>query len=94
MLFLLNKIFSNLKLSIIIKHKELLNNNPTLDEIKIEMEQTIFNPTTISLSKRIKYIYQNTYYLSYNILYRLSFNDLIDNMKVESILVNQDLNME
>lgn len=94
MVVLLNKIFSNLKSLIIIKHKELLNNNPTLDEIKKEMKKNIFSPTTILLSKILKYIYQYTYYLCYNILFRLSFNDLIDNMEIESILVNQDLEME
>jgi len=94
MLFSFNKILLNLKLLVISKHKELLNNNPTLDEIELEMEKTIFSPNTISLSKITKHTYQNTYYLCYNMLLRLTFNDLIDNIKIESILVNQDLDMK
>ena len=94
MLFLFNKIFSNLKFISIKIHNKLLNNNPTLDEIEMEMEKTILSPNTTTLSKTSKNIYQTTYYLCYNIGFRLLFNDLIDNIEIESILINQDLNME
>jgi len=94
MLFLFNKVLSNLKFVSIKIHNKLLNNNPTLDEIEMEMEKTILSPNTNSLIKTSKNIYQTTYYLCYNIMFRLLFNDLINNMNIESILVNQDLNME
>jgi len=89
----INHIFFNCKNFIIIKHKYLLNNNPTFNEIETQKQKTILSSEIISLSKIIKYTYQNFYYLCYNIYFKLFYNDFIDRVKIELILMEQDLDM-
>ena len=67
-------------LILILKHRELQCDYHIFDEIETEMEKTILSHNTISLSNIAKYTYQNIYYLFYNICFKLSFNDLIDNI--------------
>lgn len=93
MLFLFNTIFLNIKSFIIFKHNELMNNNLSLKEIKIEMKKSFLDTNTFLSYKIIKLIYQNIYYICYNSLLRLSFNDSYDNLNIESILAFQDLDM-
>ena len=94
MYILFNKILS-FKNIILTKHKQLLNNNPTLNDILIDREKNSLysNFYIISLSKIIKNIYQNIYYPIYNIFYKIYNNDIVSNIMIESILLNQDYQM-
>jgi hypothetical protein len=95
MYILFNKILVNFKNIILTKHKQLLNNNLTLKEILTErgINCLYTNFYIISFSKIIKNIYQNIYYPIYNIFYKISNNDIVSNIMVESILINQDYRM-
>lgn len=93
-MYSLNCIFFNILNIITIRHKQLLDEKLTLNEINEIKQITIidnnkFNPYTI-----FKNFYQTIFYLSYNVANKFIFNDLMDNMMIESILLTQDLDME
>ena len=90
----LNRIFFNIGNIIVIKHRQLLDNNPTLDEINKTKQMTIFDKNKLDYNVIFKKFYQIIFYLCYNITNKFVFNDLIDNMMIESILITQDLDMK
>ena len=94
MLYLVKYIFSNIGNIIVIKHRQLLDNNPTLDKINKIKQITIFDKNKLDYNVIFKNLYQTIFYLCYNITNKFVFNDLIDNMMIESILITQDLDME
>ena len=95
MLYSLNNLFYNIRKFIIIKHKQLMNNNPTLDEMNKTKRMTILKKNILDYNFIIFInLYQTIFYLCYNITNKLVFNDLMDNMMIESILITQDLDMK
>lgn len=90
MLYSLNSIFSNIYNIILIKHKQLMNDNYTLDELKLIK----FKKYKLNYNDIFKNFYRRIFYLCYNITYKFVFNDLMENMMIESILLTQDLDMK
>lgn len=89
-----NSLFSNIYNIIKIKHNQLMNNIFALDEINKIRQMTIFEENEFDYNVIFKNFYQRIFYLCYNIRQKFVFNDLMDNMLIESILITQDLDME
>jgi len=69
-------------------------NNLTLDEINKTMKMTISDKNILDYNIIFKKIYQTIFYLCYNITNKFIFNDLMDNIWIETILITQDLDLK
>ena len=58
----LNRIFFNIGNIIVIKHRQLLDNNPTLDEINKIKQMTIFDKNKLDYNVIFKKFYQIIFY--------------------------------